>query len=90
MKKLFFVMACSLAMGVSAEIRPGQVKAYARADADHNGKVDSAEFTQVVKDRFESQGKAGWEEAAAKQFKKKDKDEDASLTLEEFWSRTGK
>ncbi len=90
MKSFLFVMALSLAAGVQAELKPGQIKTYEEADTDENGKLDLAEFTEIVKGRFEDQGKTGWEEAAAKQFKNKDKDKDGFLTLEEFWTRAGK
>jgi Ca2+-binding EF-hand superfamily protein len=90
MKKLFFVMALIVAVGVQADFTSGQVKKFERSDTDGNGTLNSEEFDQVVKQRFEDNGKSDWEDAAAKQFKNKDQDKDGALTLEEFWSTAKK
>ena len=79
-------MVLIVTVAAQAELKPGQVKQYKNADTDGDGKVSKEEFYQVVKQRFEKQGKSGWEKQAGKQFAKKDLDQDGFLTLEEFWT----
>ncbi len=57
---------------------------FIRADTDKDGKISKAEYTEFLKQRFESQGKEGYKKAAEAQFKRKDKNKDGFLDEEEF------
>jgi len=90
MKKLCFVVALMLAIGVQAEPTKGQARQFEDLDADGNGSLNSEEYSQLVKTRFERDGKSGWEDAGAKQFRNKDADKDGTMTIEEFVTKPTK
>jgi len=53
-------------------------------DSDKDGKVSLKEYSELVKARFAQSEKEGYEQAAAKQFKKKDTNADGFLSKDEF------
>ena len=55
-----------------------------KADADKDGRVSRAEYTELLKQRFERLDKGGYQKAADVQFKRKDKNKDGYLDEEEF------
>jgi len=59
-------------------------------DSDKDGKVSLKEYSELVKARFAQSEKEGYEQAAAKQFKKKDANADGFLSEEEFAAKPKK
>ena len=69
MKKLMIFILAGAGLSAADAAEP----AFIRADTDQDGKISKAEYTEVLKQRFEEQGKEGHEKAAEVQFKRKDK-----------------
>jgi len=86
MKKLMCIAVLALVAVAQAEINAGMEKQYKEADANKDGKVDLAEFKQVLAKRDKAKGKpVRAERLMENQFKNWDKDGDKGLSLNEFW-----
>jgi len=81
---LVFSLQANTALAGEKSEAAKKTKVFLKWDQDGDQKLNKAEFTEMTKAQFESKGKDGWEEAAAKRFKNKDADGDGYVTFEEM------
>jgi Ca2+-binding EF-hand superfamily protein len=89
-KQMIGVIALAVFVGSAGAEEDKKAAYFKKFDADGDGKLNKAEFTEMTKTQLEKKGRFDYEEQAAKRFKNKDTNGDGFITLEEYKASAAK